>query len=230
MRERRGLRLIDEDAGAEFDLGVDGGHGGTRAADAGVGSGVAADGADVVSDAGPCHSHPVAHGCALESTAFRDGVFEGVGVAVGEFTIGVIDFSVFIGVFIDDFFEDFEFALGGRVAAGSGADGVVHDDLFAVHESAALAGEVDVDPGVGGVGFGEEFAVSPDVVGFGVFFFGLEMLVGSGFEGVDVAGFGFVDNGFRLLVGAASEEGSEGESGVFGDSVQIHQVDSRGAR
>ena len=155
-------------------------------------------------------AHPVGHGSTHVFAAWRDFVFSGVGVAFHEAAAGIVNFSIEVGSFVFDFFNDAVVAGRRFVGRASGGNAVVHGDFVPDHEETALGGKVDFDVGVGGVGLGEEGGVFPGAGGAGVVG-GLEVGVGSRRVGVDEAGLldGFL---FRIgLEGGGAHWGTVGE-------------------
>lgn len=113
-------------------------------ADAAMGSGFAGFGdvADVHADAVRGEALPIGHGGGHVFLAFADAR-RGGGVAVDDIAGGILDPAVFVGVFVNDLFDDAVGTGGGAAAFLAGGDVAPADGASAAVDVGFLVGKVD---------------------------------------------------------------------------------------
>lgn len=174
----RAFLVDDQHGSANGDLGIDRGDDGARSADTAVRGRVAWHASDMVAYSGSCQAHPEGHGGPHVFSSFGNFVDAGIGIFFDKRSFGVIDFSVEVGALDFEFFEDLIRSCRSSISLFAGGDGVVNDDLLAVHELSSLRGEVDVQRGVVRARLGKEGIVAINAAGFSVAWLGGEMRVG----------------------------------------------------
>lgn len=140
---RRLPELEDFNRCADGDDGENLLRGGTGDADAAMGGWAAWDVADVEANAVIGQSHPKRHRSTNEFSTFGDGSGSAVSIGIDDFSLGIVNLAIQIGVICLFLFEDREFSGGGWEREAAGGDGELECDEVLSEEVAALGIERD---------------------------------------------------------------------------------------
>lgn len=103
-----------------------------------VGGKTLIDDALVHSDSRTGKAHPVGHGGSKEATAIRDRVLSNVSIGVHRFARGIENAAVKVGALLLNLLDNTIISWGGGVVGTSARNAIVHGDLVAQYEEAAL--------------------------------------------------------------------------------------------